>query len=34
MSNEKSYWRNWYIAVLLFLLLQIVIYYFITQQFK
>ena len=34
MKNEKTYWRNWYIAVLSFLLLQIVVYYLITLHFK
>jgi hypothetical protein len=34
MQKEKSYWRNWYIIVFVFLVLQIVLYYFITQHFK
>ena len=34
MDQKKSYWSNWYIAVLMFLLFQIVIYYFITRYFK
>ena len=34
MRNHKSYWRNWYIAVLAFLALQIVLYYFITIHFS
>lgn len=34
MQNEKKYWRNWYLGVLAFLMLQIVLYYFITLHFK
>jgi hypothetical protein len=34
MQNEKTYWRKWYLIVFAFLLLQIVLYYFITQHFK
>lgn len=36
MKEEKSkqYWNKWYAAVLLFLLVQIVLYYFITLYFK
>jgi hypothetical protein len=34
MENEKSYWNKWYLGVLLFLLVQIAIYYFITMEFK
>jgi len=33
-SDEKRYWRKWYVAVLLFLLAQIAFYYFITVHFK
>ncbi len=33
MEYEKAYWKKWYLAVLLFLLLQIVVYYFITRYF-
>ena len=33
-SEEKRYWRKWYVAVLLFLLAQIAFYYFITVHFK
>ncbi len=32
-GGEISYWNKWYITVLVFLLLQIVLYYFITQHF-
>lgn len=34
MEKEKSYWRNWYVIVFVFLMLQIILYYFITQHFK
>jgi hypothetical protein len=34
MQNEKSYWNKWYTALLVFLLLQIAAYYFITRHFK
>ena len=33
-GGEAAYWRNWYIIVFAFLVLQIVLYYFITQHFK
>ena len=31
MQNEKSYWTKWYLAVFLFLVLQIIMFYFITD---
>jgi hypothetical protein len=35
MENEsRSYWNKWYIGVLAFLILQIIIFYFITTEFK
>lgn len=34
MKEGKKYWYKWYAGVLLFLLLQIVIYYFITVYFQ
>ena len=34
MQNEKAYWNKWYLAVLMFLILQIIIFYFITQSFS
>jgi len=34
MDKEKSYWNKWYLGVFLFLLLQAVIFYFITMEFK
>lgn len=34
MNTNKKYWNRWYIAVLLFLIAQIVLYYFITEYFK
>lgn len=33
MQNEKSYWNKWYLAVLLFLILQVIVFYFITKQY-
>lgn len=32
--NNKAYWNKWYVGVLLFLILQIVIFYLITVEFK
>ncbi len=34
MQNEKRYWNKWYLAVFAFLILQIVLYYFITIHFR
>jgi hypothetical protein len=34
MQSEKSYWNKWYLAVFLFLVTQILIFYFITQFFN
>jgi hypothetical protein len=34
MNNEKTYWRKWYIGVLLFLMLQIIFFYLITKYFS
>jgi hypothetical protein len=34
MQNEKSYWNTWYLAVFIFLMLQIIIFYLITVEFK
>ncbi len=34
MQNERSYWNKWYIAVLLFLIIQVVFFYFITRYFN
>ena len=33
MQNEKTYWNKWYIALLVFLVLQVIFYYFITKHF-
>ena len=33
MQNERSYWNKWYLAVLLFLVLQVIIFYFISKQY-
>jgi len=34
MNNEKSYWRKWYVGVLLFLAAQIILFFFITKYFS
>ena len=34
MQSEKSYWRKWYLGVIIILLLQMVIYYFITVCYQ
>jgi hypothetical protein len=34
MQNEKSYWNKWYIGVVLFLIVQIIIFYLITKSFS
>lgn len=34
MKNEKTYWKNWYIGVIAFLLIQVIFYYFITTLYK
>ena len=34
MDKEKSYWNKWYLAVLLFLVIQIIIFYWITKSFS
>lgn len=34
LASGKSYWLKWYIAVLVFLLIQITAYYLITKHFK
>jgi hypothetical protein len=34
MQNEKSYWNKWYLSVLMFLILQIIIFYLISVEFK
>jgi hypothetical protein len=31
--DEKKYWNRWYIAVVAFLVLQILAFYFITKEF-
>jgi hypothetical protein len=33
MQDEKSYWNKWYLGVLLFLILQVIVFYFITKQY-
>ena len=33
-DGAKSYWNKWYLAVLLFLILQIILFYLITVKFK
>ena len=34
MQDEKTYWNKWYLLVFLFLILQIIIFYLITVEFK
>ena len=34
MEKEKSYWNKWYIAVLAFLVLQIIIFYLLTTAYN
>ncbi len=34
MQNERTYWKKWYITVLLFLIAQILFYYFVTKYFN
>jgi len=34
MSSEKKYWNRWYAIVLLFLLFQVVFYYFLSVYFN
>jgi hypothetical protein len=34
MQHQKSYWNKWYLGVLLFLIVQIIIFYLITIEFK
>jgi hypothetical protein len=33
MAADNKYWNRWYVAVVAFLLLQIVVFYLITKQF-
>jgi len=33
-SPDKNYWNKWYVVVLLFLIAQIIIFYFITRYFN
>ena len=33
-DEGKSYWNKWYLAVLFFLIVQIIIFYLITVEFK
>ena len=34
MERDKNYWKRLYIIVVAFLVLQIVLYYFITEYFN
>ena len=34
MQNERSYWRRWYIGVLLFLAVLVFIFYLITKTYS
>jgi len=33
MQKEKAYWNKWYITLLIVLIVQIILYYFITKHF-
>ena len=33
-DSDQSYWNKWYLGVLLFLIVQIIIFYVITVTFK
>jgi len=33
-NNDPAYWRKWYVAVVVFLIAQVIFYFFITQHFK
>lgn len=33
-KQERKYWNRWYAAVFIFLVLQIVLYYLVTQYFQ
>lgn len=32
--NNKAYWNKWYIAVVAFLIIQVVLFYWITKSFS
>lgn len=34
MQEEKSYWIKWYVVVVLFLVVQIAVFYWITKYFS
>lgn len=34
MQDEKAYWNKWYLAVLLFLILQVIAFYLVTLFFN
>ncbi len=34
MRDEKSYWKKWYLGVIIVLLLQMMAYYFITVCYQ
>ena len=34
MEKKSSYWLTWYLVVFIFLVIQIVIFYFISRQFS
>jgi hypothetical protein len=33
MAGDKKYWNIWYVAVVAFLLLQIMVFYYLTKLF-
>jgi hypothetical protein len=34
VEESRSYWNRWYIIVIVFLLIQVILYYFITAYFS
>jgi hypothetical protein len=34
MKSEKAYWLKWYIGVLLFLIVQVILFFLITKYFS
>ena len=34
IEKSKSYWGKWYVLLIVFLLVQVIIYYFITVTFS
>jgi len=34
LSEEKKYWRGWYLAVIIFLVLQILFFYYLSIHYN